>query len=86
MKCDFSASKGFILRPPVNSGKLPCCKQAEQFLLTFWKSMRPWAEGQTSAPRLIARCEDHMVTDTADRLDLTTISEQEAVVFKIHEE
>jgi len=87
VKCDFS--KEGVLRP--TKAMSPCDKEASQFLLAVWRGVSPWTEGRTSPPKLIARCADHMIVGAADRQEpglclLTAVSEQEAVVFKTHEE
>jgi len=85
MKCDFS--KEGVLRSTKKSEVLYCDKEASQFLLIAWKGMSPWAKARrVSPPKLVARCVDHMIVGAADRQDLKAISEQEAIVFKIHEE
>jgi hypothetical protein len=86
MKCDFS-KKG-VLRPTKKSAMPPCDKEASQFMIISWEGMSPWAKAlpKPSSQRLIARCVDHMIADADARKDLVLISEQDAIVFKTHEE
>ena len=81
MKCDFAKFSN-------SSTEIPCHKEATQFMLTIWKNSRLteniWKK--QSSPKLIARCFDHFVVGVADRQDLVEITEEEAIVFRTHEE